>query len=175
MSVKKEYVLQKLNCAVCAQKMEEKIQKIPGVLSAQVDFLGRNMLLELGQEKDEIRIIEEATKIIESIEAQVKVIPLDEEHEEEGHGHEGESKGPLIAMMVGAVIFASTYLPFFSDQLKLALYILSYGLIGWEVVLRAGKNILKGSIFDENFLMTLATLGAFAIKQYPEAVAVMLF
>ena len=55
------------------------------------------------------------------------------------------------------------------------MFFVSYLLIGGEVVLRALKNIAKGQVFDENFLMTLATCGAFGVGEYPEAVAVMLF
>lgn len=62
-----------------------------------------------------------------------------------------------------------------SFGLRIALYVIAYIVIGWDVVLKAIKNIIKGDVFDENFLMTIATLGAFAIGEYPEAVAVMLF
>lgn len=60
-------------------------------------------------------------------------------------------------------------------RIKLAIYVTAYLVIGLEVVLKAIKNIIKGDVFDENFLMTIATIGAFAIGEYPEAVAVMLF
>ncbi|MDR3076071.1 MAG: cadmium-translocating P-type ATPase, partial [Synergistaceae bacterium] len=62
-----------------------------------------------------------------------------------------------------------------NQRLKLALFLISYLLIGGEVLLRAAKNISKGQVFDENFLMSIATIGAFAIGEYPEGVAVMLF
>jgi ATPase, P-type (transporting), HAD superfamily, subfamily IC len=62
-----------------------------------------------------------------------------------------------------------------SDIIKLAIFIIAYIIIGKDVLLSAFKNILRGEVFDENFLMSIATLGAFAIGEYPEAVAVMLF
>ena len=62
-----------------------------------------------------------------------------------------------------------------SSQLKLILYLVSYLLLGWDILLNAVKNIFRGKIFDENFLMAIATLGAFIIGEYAEGVAVMLF
>ena len=59
--------------------------------------------------------------------------------------------------------------------LTLTLYLIPYALVGYDVLLRAAKNILHGKIFDENFLMTIATIGALCLGEYPEAVAVMLF
>ncbi|MCL2078640.1 MAG: cadmium-translocating P-type ATPase [Oscillospiraceae bacterium] len=75
----------------------------------------------------------------------------------------------------GAAMFASGLDADDGDGIKLAFFITAYLLIGGDVVWRALKNIAKGRIFDENFLMSIATLGAFAIGEYPEGVAVMLF
>ncbi|MDD4730205.1 MAG: heavy metal translocating P-type ATPase, partial [Dysgonamonadaceae bacterium] len=63
----------------------------------------------------------------------------------------------------------------FSSPIEWGLFLLSYGLIGGEVVFKAGRNLFRGHVFDENMLMTIATIGAFAVQEYPEAVAVMLF
>ncbi|GHV94181.1 cadmium-translocating P-type ATPase [Spirochaetia bacterium] len=76
---------------------------------------------------------------------------------------------------VGAVLFAIGVIFHLSRTAELAIFLASYALIGGEVLLRAVKNISKGKVFDENFLMALATVGAFAIGEYPEGVAVMLF
>ena len=78
-------------------------------------------------------------------------------------------------MAVGAIIFGIATAMKFSNSVELMLYLASYALVGGEVVLGALKNISKGQVFDENFLMSIATIGAFAIGQYPEGVAVMLF
>ena len=61
------------------------------------------------------------------------------------------------------------------EMLKIGFYVVAYIVIGYSVLIQAIKNIAKGEVFDENFLMAIATLGAFGIKEYPEAVAVMLF
>ena len=82
----------------------------------------------------------------------------------------------LLLKVACSVLFLIMALVFnFSFMLKLSLYLLSYLIIGWEVLSTAFKNILKGRVFDENFLMSIATIGAFILKEYPEAVAVMLF
>jgi len=80
-----------------------------------------------------------------------------------------------LDLIAGAIIFSvAAFFPF-SKWIKAALYLISYVLAGREVVLHAIKNTIKGKVFDENFLMTVATIGAFAIEEFPEAAAVMLF
>jgi len=82
-----------------------------------------------------------------------------------------------MPLLVGAALFAAGLLleRLTSLPLHLIAFVAAYLLLGWEILTSAGKNILKGHIFDENFLMSIATLGAFAIGEYPEAVGVMLF
>jgi Cd2+/Zn2+-exporting ATPase len=91
------------------------------------------------------------------------------------HGEEEDNKKELIRFGIGAAIFLVATAFKFTAWIEFMLYLISYLLVGGEVVLRAFKNIIRGQVFDENFLMTIATIGAFAIKQFPEGVAVMLF
>lgn len=91
------------------------------------------------------------------------------------HGNLLENKEDLMKLIVGTGIFAFVSIVKFSFPYELALYLISYMLIGGEVLLQALKNIVKGKVFDENFLMSIATVGAFAIGEFPEGVAVMLF
>ncbi|GHU48110.1 cadmium transporter [Spirochaetia bacterium] len=84
-------------------------------------------------------------------------------------------KGEIIRLAIGACIFAAALLLSIPQPGSLVLFIAAYLLIGAPVLLQAARNIRRGTIFDENFLMVIATFGAFAIEQYPEAVAVMLF
>ena len=101
-----------------------------------------------------------------------------EEKHEESHEHnhsEGVSLRDKVTLAIGFILFAiaifigeeKSYVPY--------IYALSYVLVGGKVVLSAIRNIFRGQVFDENFLMSIATLGAFFIGEYPEAVAVMLF
>ncbi|WP_315672209.1 heavy metal translocating P-type ATPase [Clostridium sp. 19966] len=98
--------------------------------------------------------------------------------EKQGHSHshgEGENRKEMIRLIIGAVFFAVAIIFKFTNIIEFVLYLISYILVGGEVVLRAVKNIARGEVFDENFLMTIATVGAFFIGEYPEGVAVMLF
>ncbi|KAI7261996.1 hypothetical protein KC345_g9585 [Hortaea werneckii] len=99
---------------------------------------------------------------------------------EESHGHshehgEGDTRRILLRLAGGAILAAAgMFLPV-SGITELLIFLAAYLIVGGEVVLSAARNIIRGQVFDENFLMALATIGAFAIGEYPEGVAVMLF
>ncbi|MFR1671483.1 MAG: heavy metal translocating P-type ATPase [Candidatus Gastranaerophilaceae bacterium] len=95
------------------------------------------------------------------------------EHEHHQHHHSHKSN-TLFKVLIAGVIFITAMLLNLSGVLKFAVYFIAYIIAGGDVLLKAFKNIIKGEVFDENFLMGLATLGAFAIKEYPEAVMVMI-
>ena len=85
-------------------------------------------------------------------------------------------KKDLIKIIIALILFLTGLLVKFNNELiHNSIYIIAYIIVGYEIVVEAIKNIFKGKIFDENFLMTVATIGAFAIGEFPEAVAVMLF
>ena len=86
-----------------------------------------------------------------------------------------KQKKMLIRILISAVLFAVVILVPFKGWIRLAAFLVPFGVIGWDVLWRAVRNILHGQIFDENFLMSLATVGAFFTGEYPEAVVVMLF
>lgn len=86
-----------------------------------------------------------------------------------------KQKKMLIRILISAVLFVVLMLVPFKGWIRLAAFLVPFGVIGWDVLWRAVRNILHGQIFDENFLMSLATVGAFFTGEYPEAVVVMLF
>ena len=86
-----------------------------------------------------------------------------------------EHKKQLTKIIVAAVIFAGALLAPVTEMVQLGMFILSYVIVGGEIVLRALKNISRGQVFDENFLMMIASIGAFIVGEYPEGVAVILF
>jgi cation transport ATPase len=88
---------------------------------------------------------------------------------------ESEQKRDLLKIIVSAALLAAACLIPADGWMKAVLFIVPFALAGMEVLIKAAKNIFHGEIFDENFLMSIATIGAFATGQYPEAVAVMLF
>ncbi len=82
----------------------------------------------------------------------------------------------LCRIIIAGILFIiTTIIDFGNEWLKLVLFVLSYVIVGWDIVRNALVNIVRGKVFDENFLMTVATIGAFLIGEYPEAVIVMLF
>ena len=93
-----------------------------------------------------------------------------------GCGCGEEHEGSTWELALGGVLFLVTeFLGVVPEAYELYALVLAYLLLGWRIVWKSLQNILKGNIFDENFLMTIATLGAFAIKAWEEAVGVMFF
>lgn len=176
-------MLEGLCCANCAAKIEKEAGNIHDVNNAIVDFVAQKLIMEIESNADKDSIVEEVKKFVKKIEPDVKVYVLEgnqnkkqKDSHEHGHDHDHESnKSEFIKLGVGASIFAVASIFNFSFYAELILYLISYLLVGGEVVLRALKNIRGGQIFDENFLMSIATIGAFAIGEFPEGVAVMLF
>jgi Cd2+/Zn2+-exporting ATPase len=172
--IKKELLLEGLCCGNCARKIEEQARRIEGVKSAEVNVVTQKLTIEASDKKELPRIIREASRIVLAIEPGVKISPAGKKQAAEEDG--GLKKwARRISLVAGAVLFAAGVLFDFGKPYEMILFLVSYVLIGGEVVLRALKNILKGRVFDENFLMSVATIGAFAIGEYPEGAAVMLF
>lgn len=171
---KQVFILENLGCANCAAKMEAKINALPQVHTATITFATNQLCVTA---KDPVALQEEFQKICSSIESEVVVKVREktsrrEENEEEKHQRKQEG----IEIIAGAVLFLLGLCTQNSFPLvSLLLLVVGYVVLGREIVITAVKNMLKGKVFDENFLMTIATLGAFAIKEYPEAVGVMLF
>jgi Cd2+/Zn2+-exporting ATPase len=84
-------------------------------------------------------------------------------------------KRKFIRIVLGAVLFTAALLASVKGDYRFLLFLIPYAVAGWDVLWKALRNIFRGQVFDENFLMSIATVGAFAIREYPEAVAVMLF
>ena len=91
------------------------------------------------------------------------------------HEEKKDLRLEIIKLVVSLIIFATAFFKIVPEKFTLGLYIVSYVLTGHEVLLKSIKNIFRGEIFDENFLMSIATIGAFAINEPAEAVAVMIF
>ena len=179
---KKILKLEGLGCANCAAKMEAKIGTLEGISFASVDFASQRLTLE-SETGNLNELYQEIENIIVEIEPQVRMKSEDSQFDQprsagSGHGHEHESghfKRDVARLAVGGFIFAAALAFTLTPTLELAMFIASYVIVGGSVVKRAVKNIFRGQVFDEHFLMTVATLGAFLIGEYPEGVAVMLF
>jgi len=183
--MKKEYTLAGLTCAACAGKIETEISALDKVQAVSVNVMTSLLSLTLCDDyKSDI------TGTIKSIvyehEPDVVVIDKEEKHDDSCSCHargvtynQGSRAGKIIRIIIGALVFAAGVVTehFFDWHIYIAatLFIVSYFILGGEVIYRALRNISKGRVFDEHFLMTVATVGAFAIGEFSEAVAVMLF
>ena len=214
-------VLNGLDCANCANKIETKVNKINGVKEATVNFSTTLLIAEIKEESLNDEIINEIKSIVKKLEPDVKVeeklnnkviknttseckgsccstsfengevkkctektkINKNETHNNtHSNGLSENNAGVIeyikenIMLIIGTLIYlvALAYNGN-NNSVYIILFIASYLVIGGEVILTALKNITNGEIFDENFLMSIATIGAFFIGEYPEAVAVMLF
>lgn len=175
-AIRNEFILEGLDCPNCAAKIERKICNIDGMKSANLNFVSKKLTMEIDESYDNDSIIAEVKKIVKQIEPDVNILSKndfrindDSKEEKDDRNHE------LIRLIMGSILFATAMIFKFQYYIEFVLYVISYIIVGGEVILKAFNNIKKGSIFDENFLMLIATIGAFSIKQYPEGVAVMLF
>ena len=163
-----------LDCPNCAAKVERKINTLEGIKEATVDFLGKKIVV-LADEISEYELVELIQTEVDKIEDGVKVfVPKVQAGESSS---EEEDTGKIKKkLLIGGILFVlGIFVPKTLFIPKLAVFLVSYLVIGGDVLLSAFKNILNGQVFDENFLMAIATIGAFAIGEYPEGVAVMLF
>ena len=176
-NVKKDiYILENLGCANCAAKMERKIQELPQVDFANIVFATKQLQIVQNTSED---LLPEFQKICSSIESEVAVRKREEGtagREKEKRGRFAENKKDFCEIGIGAVLLiAGKMTETFGGYISPVLFVVGYLVLGRSVLWTAVRNLGKGQIFDENFLMSIATLGAFIIGEYSEAVGVMLF
>ncbi|WP_416292395.1 heavy metal translocating P-type ATPase [Paenibacillus illinoisensis] len=251
--VKRELLLDGLDCANCALKIENGVKKIKGITDCSVNFVTKTLLVHTTSDMDE-HVMEEAKRKVLRLEPHIRISekgrpplgnqtsaglgnPLDgqlhthaetaaegQPHNHTGHSHDhdhhegahhhshghgahhhahdhhshaghdhghshnhdahaghshehgaGQTKVLLARLAAGSALLAAAIWSPLDGWAQLALYIVAYLIAGGDIVLQACKNIIRGQVFDEYFLMSVATIGAFAIGEYPEGVAVMLF
>ncbi len=166
--MKKEYVLRGIDCGNCAAKIERAVNQLEQVESATVNLIAQKLTLET---KSEDGIDKEIIDLVDAIEPGIEVIS--EKKEEALPEKRDWAKELLLAV---TILFAfGFFLPEEYFWIRLVYYLTLYIIIGHKVLIKMVQNIQRGNIFDENFLMSIATLGAFLLGEFPEAVAVMLF
>lgn len=167
------YALEGLDCASCAAKIEQELRKIKGLEGVTVNYASRSLELPL-------ELAEAAQAAINRVEPGVRLAEQADRRPTAAE-EEGEKKGELYAVVAAALLLAVGFV--FNQPLhrtpyswaEYAVLLPAYLLVGWPVLRNAVQNLTRGRVFDENFLMSVATLGAIAIHQLPESVAVMLF
>jgi len=170
------YTLEGLDCPNCAAKIERELKKAEGLSGVSVNFTTKTIDIPQALE-------DEVAKKLQRLDPHIKLVKGNNLHNHV-HDHDehepGEFKQRLIRILLSvALLFTGVV---FSKQLhgnlefiEYGIFFIAYLLVGKEVVITALRNLIQGQVFDENFLMTIATIGAFAIHQLPEAVGVMLF
>ena len=177
-----------VDCPNCAAKIERKLNTLNRIKEATVDFLGKRVIVESENfSQDELVefIQAEVNKIEHGVKISTKKLHAHSHSHSHSHAHihdhshaHGEEDTDKIKkkLLIGGILFVlGIFIPKTLFIPKLAVFLVSYFIIGGDVLLSAFKNIWNGQVFDENFLMAIATIGAFAIGEYPEGVAVMLF
>jgi Cd2+/Zn2+-exporting ATPase len=178
--MKKAFLLKGLDCPNCSAKIEKDVGAIGGVVSSSVNLMSQTLTISL-DEAFAGDILEQVSVIVHAHEPEVEVsLKVEAAHNADSDSNDDETgKATIIKLIVGAGIYttgvALSHLFGLNHYAELAILMGAYVILGGEVVLKAAKNITKGRIFDENFLMSVSTIGAFVIGEWPEAVAVMLF
>jgi len=170
----RKYKLNNLDCASCASKIESQLTKLNEVKFVSVNFANASMTIDTEN-------IEKVIALIKKLEPEVEVEEYEKQRAIVSTGEFAENKKTIFKAVSGFILLVIGLL--FEKQLhntpfeiaEYAVFVTGYLIVGWKVIASAVKNIMRGQFFDEQFLMAIATLGAFAIHQMPEAMAVMLF
>ncbi|MEG1312063.1 MAG: heavy metal translocating P-type ATPase [Romboutsia sp.] len=180
--IKREIILGGLNCAHCADIINEKISKLEEIDSMNLNFINKKITVNIKKDFNEKEVINKIVGIVNAtepgldiqIKEESKQISKSEVKEEK----DDSNKKDIIKLIIGALVYifgiyqvATGFESKFAD----GMFIIAYIIVGGDVLIKAIKNAIRGQIFDENFLMSIATVGALAIGELPEAVGVMLF
>ena len=176
-------LLKDLNCPNCAAKIEDRIRKMDVVETANFTIATHQLKLT-GSWEDREALKRDIQDICDAIEEGVTVADYERKSKAamDDHDHDHGSDAVTIAVIVAGLLFVayeglSIVVPSIGlpESIETPIYYIAYILLAFPVLRIAGRNILKGQVFDENFLMSIATLGAIAIDALPEAVGVILF
>lgn len=171
------FIVEKLGCAHCAGKMEEQISHLPGVEAVNLTFATKQLRVWSDDAK---ALLPQIQDICTSIEPDVKVVIREDtvraQKEAKKVKNNSEDNREYLELGIGMVLFiAGKIFESSKPVYSTACFLLAYLILGIKIVWTALRNISKGQVFDENFLMSIATIGAFGIGEYAEAVGVMLF
>ena len=179
---KEDIILGGLTCAHCAEVIGDKVQSIDGVKNSHLNFVNKKLTLEIDSGINKDKVINSVIELIDSIEPglDIQVQNKSESAKEikKVEKKKDNSKKDLFKIIAGVLVFIFAFYQEatgIESRYSLIVFMVSYILVGGDVLYKALKNIKNGRIFDENFLMTVATVGAISIGEPSEAVGVMLF
>ena len=170
------FTLQNLNCANCASVIEEKLNHLESVSAATFTIGTKQLRITSAEENNEV-LQNKIQEVCDATEDGIVVVPfVRAAKKESNHDHDHEHNTSLAAIIVGAIVMLVAELTnWVPEQYMTPLLLVTFVVLGWRIVWAAIKNGMKGKFFDENFLMSIATIGALIIGEYAEAVGVMLF
>ena len=167
--MEKNYLLTGLDCAACATELQTAINKMDGVDDANLNFITGRLTVK-GTTVDSQKI----KQLIKTMEPEVQVKKANTENTTDSK--KSSAKFELIRLALGAVLLIGAVILQPQQQtVALVLYVVALAILGYDVIINAFKHLFAGAVLDENFLMSIATIGAFAIGEYREGVFVMLF
>ncbi|MDN5068920.1 heavy metal translocating P-type ATPase [Aliarcobacter butzleri] len=166
----KKVKLQNLDCASCALKIEKSLANMEELLNVKLNFSTSTLTFEQNTKKD---ILDKIEKEIQKIEKDV--IILKEEIKIQKTFWQNLDKKLLIITLISFFLTYISYNYVENNYLKFVVYLVAYLLVGFDVLSKAFKNLTNARFFDENFLMSIATIGAFALGDFVEGIAVMVF
>ncbi|MBQ7323470.1 MAG: cadmium-translocating P-type ATPase [Clostridia bacterium] len=162
--------IENLDCPVCAEALQEDLQKIKGVRSVQVDYVSQTITLDAENEKAIAKVVDVANHFEE-----VRVLEGGRYAlTDNSHKKEWIRIGISALVLTLGLVFEHVTGLAFGQMIAYVFYAIAYLVVGWPILISTFENVKKGRIFDENFLMTIASFGAIAIGEAGEAVLVML-
>ena len=166
----KSVKLKNLDCANCALKIEKKLNELEELNNVSLNFSTATLSFEKNVKHD---VLEKIEKEIQKIEKDVVIIK-DEEKIQKTFWQLLNKKLLLITIVSITLTYIS-YNHVTNKEFQIALYLVAYLLVGWDVVYKAIQNLIHGKLFDEHFLMSIATIGAFSLNDFVEGISVMIF
>ena len=166
----KKVKLENLDCASCALKIEKTLGEMEELSNVKLNFSTSTLSFEQNTNKDLLNIIE---KEIQKIEKDIFI--LKDEKKTQRTFWQNLDKKLLIITLISLILTFISYNYLENRNLQITVYVLAYLLVAWDVLYKAFKNIINGKIFDEYFLMSIATIGAFALADFVEGISVMIF
>ena len=166
------YVMKNIDCANCSAKIEKKIQELPEVDDCILTFATRQLRV---YSSEGTKLLPKMQEIADQIEPGT-VIEIREEGKPSSDTRDDKHDHDIPELLAGAALFIiGELLSHSMPPVSIGCFVIAYLILGREVLLTALKNMKSGHVMDENFLMSVATIGAFAIGEFGEAVGVMLF
>lgn len=165
-------ILEGLDCSNCALKIENELKDSIKIKNVTFNFATQTLTFDKKNGETDIQIIEFIEGVVHKFEPHVNVVVPDDKRDTSKIDY---NINLLARFLVSLILFGSTFLFNYNENIQIAVLLTSYVIIGYDIILRAVKNIFNKQLFDENFLMTIATFGAIFLGEFHEANAVMLF